>query len=159
MDALLSLAGFFAICFLAASSGGIFSPGDWYEQLAKPRWTPPNWAFPLVWGILFLMIAVAGWLVWRAGSWADIWPALTLYGVQLLFNAGWSAIFFGLKRPDLGLIEVAFLWTSILACILAFVPLSLLAALLMLPYLVWVSIAAMLNYQIWRLNRAQTMQA
>lgn len=157
MDAtdLVGLAGFVAVTFVAASSGAVFKPGAWYFSLSKPSWTPPPWAFPVVWSILYLMIALSGWVVWRKDGLAGAPLAFTAYGVQLVLNAAWSAIFFGLRRPDLALIEVAFLWASIAVTILLFWPLSETAAWLMVPYLIWVSIAAALNFAIVRLNPSQ----
>lgn len=147
--------GLFLLANLAvAGSGAFFRPGQWYEQLRKPGWRPPNWLFGPVWSILYLMIAVAGWLIWRAaGDTAAGQAALAVYAVQLLFNAGWSAVFFGLRRPDLGLIEVLLLWSAILATILLFLSIRPLAGYLLVPYLIWVSFATLLNFSIWRLNR------
>jgi tryptophan-rich sensory protein len=98
------------------------------------------------------MIAVSGWMVWRQAGLAGAALPLAVYAVQLLFNAGWSAVFFGLKRPDLAFLEVVGLWLSIVATILVFFPVSRTAALLLLPYLAWVTFAATLNFTIWRLN-------
>ena len=146
-----ALAAFFALNFAAASSGAVFRPGAWYETLRKPSWTPPNWAFPVVWTALFCANAVAGWLVWEtAGSAA--WPALALYTFSLLLNAAWSALFFGIKRMDWALIEVAFLWASIAAVMVAFAPINGWATALIAPYLVWVTIAAQLNRRMMQLN-------
>lgn len=150
---MLELGAFFAIAFAAASSGAVFKPGAWYQSLAKPRWTPPNWAFPVVWTILFIMIAIAGWRVWNAGGWGEA-PALALWVGSLLLNAGWSAIFFGLRRVDTALVEVGALWLSIAAQIAVFASIDAIAAWLMVPYLIWVTIASALNYQIWRMNPA-----
>ncbi|MBR0653985.1 tryptophan-rich sensory protein [Roseomonas arctica] len=147
----LGLAGFFAANFLAASSGAVFKPGAWYDGLAKPWWNPPKWAFPVVWTILFIMISVSGWLVWRAGGWT---PALGVYGAQLVINAGWSAIFFGMHRIGLAMLELLLLWASILATMVMFYPIEPIATWLLAPYLLWVTIAGCLNFSIWRLNAA-----
>ena len=151
---LLSLLPFLAACFVAALSGALFRPGDWYEHLAKPRWRPPNWLFPPAWSVLYVCIAVAGWLVWRQGGDAAS-PALAVYGVQLLFNAGWSAVFFGLRRVDWAFGELLLLWLSIAATIAVFAPISTAAALLLAPYLAWVTFAGALNLSIWQLNRVR----
>jgi tryptophan-rich sensory protein len=144
-----------ALCVVAviavASTGAIFKPGPWYETLAKPSWTPPDWAFPVVWSILYLFIAVAGWLVWREAGWS---LPMALWVAQLLLNGAWSWLFFGLKRMDLAFIDVSLLWLSIAAFIIVAWPLSATAALLFLPYLVWVSVAAALNLTVWRMNPA-----
>lgn len=148
----LPLLGFVAVNFLTALSGAFFKPGEWYRGLAKPSWNPPDWAFAPAWAVLYIMIAVSGWMVWREAGFAGATLPLAVYGVQLLFNAGWSAVFFGLKRPDLAFVEVVGLWLSILATIIVFLPISTTAGLLLLPYLAWVSFAATLNFTIWRLN-------
>ncbi|MBL6078524.1 tryptophan-rich sensory protein [Belnapia sp. T18] len=149
MNSTFAFLGFFAACFLVACSGAVFRPGDWYENLAKPSWNPPNWLFAPAWTLLYILIAIAGWLVWREAGFV---PALALYGVQLLLNAGWSAVFFGLKRPDLAFGELVLLWLSILGCILLFAPISTTAAWLMVPYLAWVTFAGALNFAIWQRN-------
>lgn len=148
----LGLLGFVAACIAVASSGAIFKPGDWYEGLAKPWWRPPNWAFPIVWSVLYLMIAVSGWLVWRKAGFAAAALPLAVYGVQLALNASWSFFFFGLKRMDLALVDVSLLWLSIVALIALFQPIDTTAALLLAPYLLWVSIASFLNWTMLRLN-------
>lgn len=149
----LGLLGFLGACFAVSTSGAVFMPGDWYEGLAKPPWNPPNWLFPPAWAVLYVTIAVAGWMVWRRVGFAGAAVPLAIYRVQLLLNAGWSAVFFGLRRPDWAFAEVALLWLSILATILAFHPLHAGAAWLLVPYLAWVSFAAVLNFSVWRRNR------
>jgi tryptophan-rich sensory protein len=148
----LSLFVFIAICFAAAMTGAYFKPGKWYAALDKPSWVPPNWAFPVVWTLLYGMIAAAGWIVWtQPGTGIASLPIL-LWGVQIVLNAAWSPVFFGLKRMDLGMVVVSGMWISIAACIAAFWPLSPVAAALMAPYLVWVTIAAALNWSVWKRN-------
>jgi translocator protein len=151
MESLASLAVFVVLCFAAASSGAIFKPDAWYRALAKPSWQPPDWLFAPVWTILYLMIAVAGWLVWREAGAAAFAP-LAVYVLNLVLNAGWSAIFFGMRRPDLALIQLVALWVSTLAVILLFLPIRTDAALLLAPYLAWVTFAGVLNYAIVRRN-------
>lgn len=140
---------FAAIVIMAASSGAIFKPGEWYANLAKPSWTPPDWAFPVVWTILYLMIGYAGWLVWREGGWS---LPLFFWGVQILANAMWSWLFFGMRRMDLALADIALLWSSVAGFILTAWTVSPLASLLFVPYLAWVSTAGMLNHSVRRLN-------
>ena len=147
------LIGFVGACLLAATTGAAFPPGDWYERLAKPSWQPPNWLFPPAWAVLYLTIAVSGWLVWRKVGFAGAVLPLAIYLVQLVLNAAWSPIFFGLRRPDLAFIEVIMLWMSIVATIAAFHCVNATAAWLLLPYLAWVTFAAALNFAVWRLNR------
>jgi benzodiazapine receptor len=151
---ILGLLGFLGACFAVSTTGAVFRPGEWYERLAKPRWRPPNWVFPPAWAVLYLCIAVSGWLVWREAGFAGAAVPLAIYAVQLAFNAAWSAIFFGLRRIDLAFAEIVALWLSIVATIVAFYPVHAGAAWLLLPYLCWVSFAAMLNLAVWRLNRA-----
>ncbi len=149
----LGLAGFLIACVAAASSGAVFKPGQWYETLAKPWWRPPNWLFPVAWTVLYGCIAVSGWLVWKTAGFAGAATALAVYGAQLVFNAAWSGLFFGLHRIDLAFAELVLLWLSIVATVATFAPVSLLAAELLLPYLVWVTFAGVLNLSIWQLNR------
>jgi benzodiazapine receptor len=152
-SSILALAGFLATCFLAAATGMLFRPGDWYERLAKPGWRPPNRLFAPVWTVLYLAIAVSGWLVWRDAGFAGATLPLTAYFTQLALNAAWTPIFFGLHRPDWALLEIALLWLSIAATIALFLPVSAVAAWLLLPYWAWVTFAAALNAAIWRRNR------
>ncbi|MEM1344718.1 MAG: TspO/MBR family protein [Pseudomonadota bacterium] len=147
-----SLFVFIIACFGAAMTGAFFGPGKWYEALDKPDWRPPNWAFPVVWMILYGMIAAAGYIVWTSAAPGEATIPMIAWGVQIVLNAAWSPVFFGLRRPDLGMIAVGALWLSIALCIVAFVPVSTLAAGLMVPYLVWVSIAAALNYSVMKRN-------
>lgn len=146
-----SLVVFLVLSFTAASSGAIFRPGAWYRNLSKPKWTPPNWAFPLVWSVLFCAMAVSAWLVWEAAG-LEAWPDLALYALHLLVNAAWSFLFFGLKRLDWAMAEVICLWIMILSVIMAFARISVPAALLLTPYLAWVTVAAALNFRLLQLN-------
>jgi benzodiazapine receptor len=126
---------------------------EWYPTLARPAWTPPGWLFGPVWTALYLMMAVAAWLVWREAGWTAGKVALTLWVVQLLLNGAWSGLFFTLRNPLAGMVDIALLWTAIAATIFLFAPVSRVAAWLLVPYLVWVSYATVLNFAIWRLNR------
>ncbi len=148
----LGLLGFAAATFVTALSGAFFKPGQWYEGLRKPSWRPPNWLFGPAWTVLYVTIAIAGWLVWREAGFAGAGLPLAIYGIQLVLNAVWSGLFFGLRRPDLAFVEVVLLWLSILATILAFAPIHAGAAWLLLPYLCWVAFAAWLNLTLWRMN-------
>ena len=148
----LVLAGFIALCISVGSLAGwvtVQSVAEWYPTLNKPSWTPPSWLFGPVWSVLYVMMAIAAWLVWRAGN-AQV--ALTWFGVQLLFNFGWSFLFFGQRSPSLGLLDIILLWSSIVVTIYLFNKKSRLAAILMLPYLAWVSFASALNAAIWVMN-------
>ncbi|WP_265519769.1 TspO/MBR family protein [Nitratireductor luteus] len=156
MDAfsLLMLIAFAGVSFGAAATGIIFRPGKWYRQLDKPRWRPPDWLFAPVWTTLYAMIALSGWLVWREAGFAAAVLPLSVYAIQLILNAAWTPIFFGLRRPDLAMIEIAMVWASIFAMIVLFHPISPVAAWLLVPYLAWVSFASALNFSIWRRNPA-----
>ncbi len=140
---------FFGLVFVAAMSGAIFKPGDWYDDLEKPSWNPPNWAFPVVWTVLYVMIAIAGVWVWRAEGFG---VAMAFWGAQLVLNALWSALFFGLRRMDWAFYEVSLLWVSIVGFMVTAWPVSPMAALLFVPYLAWVTTAATLNRTVWRMN-------
>ena len=144
----------FLLCVvLVASSGAFFKPDEWYRGLSKPSWNPPDWVFGAGWSILYLLIAIAGWRVWeRAPEGAALVP-MALYGLQLVLNAGWSPLFFGLKRPDWAFAELLCLWLAIVANIAVFYPIDPVAAWLLAPYLAWVTFAGALNLAVWRLNR------
>lgn len=149
----VSLVVFVSLNFIAAMSGGIFKPGDWYESLDKPSWQPPKWAFPVVWSILYLLNAIAGWLVWKAIGFSGIGTfAMALYVVSLVLNAGWSAIFFGMRRMFFALIEAVFLWLSVALQLVVFLQIDITAGLILIPYVVWVSVAVLLNRTMLKLN-------
>ena len=148
----LSLLGFIAACFLAAMTGVLFRPGEWYERLKKPSWRPSNRLFAPVWTVLYLMIAVSGWLVWREAGFAGATLPLAVYGLQLVLNAAWTPLFFGLHRPDRGFVDILLVWLSIVATIVLFIPIHVGAAWLLLPYLARVTFATALNFAVWRMN-------
>lgn len=130
------------------------SVSTWYPTLAKPAWNPPDWLFGPVWTLLYILMGVAAWLVWRQGVDAHgVRGALILFGVQLLFNLAWSVVFFGLRRAGWALIEIVALWILILATLVAFYRLRPAAGWLLLPYQLWVTFATALNASIWLLNR------
>jgi translocator protein len=146
------LAGFVALCLAVGGIAGFAtsqSVVDWYPTLAKPSWTPPGWLFGPVWTVLYVMMGVAAWLVWRVG---DARAALGIFAVQLALNMAWSFLFFGAKSPISGLVCIVLLWAAIVATIVAFRRKSGVAALLLLPYLAWVSFATALNTAIVTLN-------
>ena len=148
----LALVVLLILCFAVAGVGGLAtapSIPNWYAGLAKPSWTPPGWIFGPVWSVLYLSMAVAAWLVWRRG---DAVVPMTLFGIQLVFNAAWSWLFFGLHSPGAAFIDIVLLWMAIAATTVVFWRRSTLAGILFVPYLIWVSFAAVLNFAIWRLN-------
>jgi translocator protein len=153
-DMWIAVAVFVGLNLAAATSGGMFKPGAWYAGLNKPSWTPPNWAFPVVWGLLFALNAWAGWMIWEAVG-ASRPDVLALYVGSLVLNAAWSWLFFGLKRMDLALIDVVLLWLSLVAVIAVFWSIRPAAALPVLPYLLWVTVAAALNRRMIQLNPAE----
>lgn len=149
-----------ALTFSAAGIASAFTARSvrrWYPSLRKPPGSPPASYFGPVWTVLYLLMTIAAWNVWRLGDgWSGAAPAITIFLVQLALNAAWSAIFFGLRAPGLALIEIVFLWAAVLACIILFWRISIFSAALLLPYLAWISYAAYLNAGIWRLNPAHS---
>ncbi len=151
MKSAIALVLFIAAAFAAASVGALFTPGAWYAELTKPTWNPPAWVFAPVWTLLYISIGVSGWLVWRrTGLVAN--AAFAVFAVQLVLNATWSWLFFGLHRPDLAFADIVLLWLSILATSLLFWRETRLAGAVLIPYLAWVSFATLLNWTLWRLN-------
>jgi translocator protein len=151
----LGLVAWLAICFAAAAIGSaVTAPNidNWYAQLAKPAWNPPNWVFGPVWTILYILMAVAAWLVWKRHGLAGARTALAVFIIQLVLNAAWSWIFFGLHRPGVAFFEVLGLAAAILATMILFFRRSVLAGVLLVPYFLWVSFASVLNFAIWKLN-------
>ena len=151
----LALGVSIAVCFAAAALGSMFTTPEiagWYARLNKPGWTPPNWVFGPVWSTLYLMMAVAAWLVWREHGVRGAVVPLVLFAAQLLLNTLWSILFFGLHRVGLALADIVLLWGAILVTMLAFWRVSPLACWLLLPYLLWVTYASALNFSIWRMN-------
>lgn len=151
---LAALAGFIVACALAGGIGSLATTPaipTWYAGLAKPWFTPPNLAFPIVWTILYLLMAVAAWLVWRARTGGSAW-ALVPFFVQLVLNALWSIVFFGAHSPFLGLVVIAALLATIVWTIFAFATVSRSAAWLLAPYLAWVAFASLLNAAIYEMN-------
>ncbi|MEW4562478.1 TspO/MBR family protein [Bremerella sp. JC770] len=151
----LGLVGWIVLCFTAAGVGSSFTMPQietWYAELEKPFFNPPNWVFGPVWSVLYLMMAVAVWLVWKNAGWVNAPHSLGMWCFQLLLNTTWSVLFFGLESPVLAAVEITVLWISILITTIAFWRHDRLAAILMMPYLAWVSYAAALNYTIAALN-------
>ena len=149
----LGLTGWLLLCFAAAALGSLFMPGEWYAQLSKPTWNPPSWIFGPVWTALYTMMAIAAWLVWQCGGFAAQRVPLGLFLLQVVLNAAWSPLFFGLHNPALAFSEIVVLWIAILGTTLTFCKVHRGAGLLLLPYLAWVTFAAVLNFALWQLNR------
>jgi translocator protein len=146
---------FLVLCFAVGGLGGLVTFPEiegWYKGLKKPSWTPPNAVFGPVWNLLFLLTAIAGWMVWRKRGLAFARLAMAAFVAQLVLNLLWSVLFFGLHRPDLALIDAFLLWLSVAAMIVTFWRVRPLAGCLMLPYFVWAAYAIALNFAIWRMN-------
>jgi tryptophan-rich sensory protein len=148
MDWLLFLI-FLASCGAAAATGAMFKPGDWYDGLEKPTWTPPRWAFPLAWTFLYLVMAFAAARVAQLPGSAH---ALAIFALQIALNTLWTPVFFGAHRMGAALIVIVFLWIAVAAMMFAFFALDWFAGLLIVPYLLWVSVAMALNWSLRRLN-------
>jgi benzodiazapine receptor len=145
------LAGFIGLCLLVAVADGAvtaLSVRTWYLTLTPPPGTPPNWVFGPVWTVLYVMMAVAAWLVWRVGS----MRAVRVWGWQLLLNALWTPAFFGLQSTGLGLVLIVSLLVMVAVTLMIFRRVQPIAALLMVPYLAWVGYATYLNAGFWWLN-------
>jgi tryptophan-rich sensory protein len=152
----LFLGAFLLASFLAAGIGGALTASavsDWYPTLDKPPYNPPDWIFGPVWTFLYILMAVAGWWVWRVAEPYEKKPAMAWYCAQLLLNTLWSGFFFGLRSPLLGLLELSLFWPVLVMTVRSFWGVSRLGGLLMLPYLAWVSFAWFLNASIWWMNR------
>jgi benzodiazapine receptor len=133
--------------------GAMTEVGPWYKALNKPSWNPPNWLFGPAWTVILGLAAWAGVLAWNAAPDAAAhWRIGVLYAINITFHMLWSPLFFNFKRPDWALIEVPFLWLSILALIVGVAGVSPLAGWLLAPYLAWVAFAAFLNWTIVRMN-------
>lgn len=140
---------------LGTGVGLWFGPGDWYAALAKPTWNPPGWLFGPVWMLLYVLIGISAWLVWRerrapAGERRIAWAAFAL---QAVLNLAWTPLFFGLKSPGLAFLDISLLWLAVLWTTLRFGRIRPLAGYLMLPYVLWVSFALVLNGTIWLMNK------
>ena len=140
---------FLALVAGAAWFASTFEPGPFYAALKKPAWTPPSWVFAPAWTTLYLMIAIAGWIVWRAQG---LGAALGFWFIQLALNAAWSWMMFGQNQIAHALVDIGVLWVVIGAFIVAAWPVRRTASALFVPYFLWVSYAAALNFEIWRLN-------
>ncbi len=153
---LIALAAAFALCFAASAIGGLLTEPNlaWYATLERPGFAPPNDVFPVVWTVLYAMMAIAAWLFWRAeGKDEDRKLGLIWFGIQLALNVAWSFAFFWLQSPAFGLFVILLLLVAITITIVLFDRSSRFAALLLVPYLLWVCFAAGLNFAFWFLNR------
>jgi translocator protein len=151
---ILGLAAWLLVTFAAAAVGAVASieAAGFYLQLERPAWAPPAGVFGPVWSVLYTLIALAAWRVWRQGGFAHQRRALTLFLVQLVLNALWSWLFFGWHRGALAFVDIVLLLVSIVATLIAFWRADRVAGVLFVPYLAWVSFASALNFAVWQLN-------
>jgi len=151
---ILGLVGWLVLSFAASAVGAVASiqAKSFYGQLAQPDWAPPPGVFGPVWTVLYALIGVAAWLVWRSGGFRANRQALTLFLLQLGFNAIWSWLFFTWRSGVFALADALVLWILVVATLVSFWRLRQLAGALLIPYLLWVSFASALNYSVWQLN-------
>jgi translocator protein len=146
-----------AACLAAGAIGSLFtikSIPTWYPGLKKPKYTPPNQAFGPVWTTLYILMGLSAYFIWQRGLATEgVLLAFILFWAQLVLNALWSIIFFGIKSKGGGVIIIIILWLLILAAIITSFRISIWAGILLIPYILWVSVAAYLNIGIWRLNK------
>lgn len=151
---IIGFVAWLAVSFIAAAIGSAASiqAGPFYTQLVRPQWAPPPDVFGPVWTILYALMGIAAWLIWRIGGFRTARTALTLFLVQLAVNALWSWLFFGWHLGAVAFADIVLLWAAIVATMIAFWRIRPLAGALLIPYLLWVSFAALLNYSVWQLN-------
>lgn len=151
-----ALSGWLLLAFVAAGLGGLGSASapDFYAQLNLPTWAPPAWLFGPVWSVLYLIMGIASWLVWREGGFRKARLALSLYLLQLGINSLWSWLFFAWNFGALAFVEIVILWFVLLATIVSFRKHNMLASVSMIPYLLWVTFATALAWNAWRMNPA-----
>ena len=151
---ILGLVGWFVVSFAASAIGGAASirAPSFYGELVQPSWAPPASVFGPVWTVLYALMAIAAWLVWRSGGFRANRTALTLFLIQLAFNGLWSWLFFAWNRGALALVDIVILWVLLVATVVAFWRVRPLAGALLIPYLLWVTYASALNYSVWQLN-------
>ncbi len=150
------LAAAILFCVILGSLGSIVTitgPGSWYSSLEKPFFAPPNWLFAPMWITLFVLMGIALYLIWESGTERrDVQIALGIFGLQFLLNVLWSFLFFGMKSPLLGFIDILLLWVMILLTIRAFYQVKKSAAYFLIPYIAWVTLASALNGAIYFMN-------
>ena len=155
LQKITSLFGFFALCLTISGVGGAvtrLSVHDWYQELDKPPFTPPDWVFAPVWIALYLLMGVSAWLVWWRAKPHNRRGAMLAFGVQLALNLAWSFIFFGTRSIGWAAIELAVLWMAVVANLYLFWKIDRLACSLLVPYFFWTSYALMLIISIYVLN-------
>ena len=158
MNKYLKIAIFVATCLAVGYFSGTATRSSittWFPTLVKPSFNPPAWVFAPVWSLLYTMMGIAAGLVWSRIDFENqaVRKALTYFVIQLVLNALWSILFFGLKNPLLAFIEIILLWLMIYETYIKFIKIDKIAGYLFIPYLFWVSFAMVLNGSIWWLNR------
>ena len=150
----VGLFGWLALSFAVAAAGAVASAqaGAFYGQLSRPAWAPPGWLFGPVWSVLYTLMGVAAWLVWRERGWRGAAGAHMLNLAQLAANALWTWLFFAWRQGALAFAEILLLWALIVATMVAFWHVKPLSAVLLIPYLLWVTFASALAFAMWRLN-------
>lgn len=151
-ETLFVLAAFIAFCLAVSAAGGWVTAGrveTWYQSLTRPSFTPPDWVFAPVWTTLYVLMAVAAWLVWLRTGWSQGRNLLGLFVLQLILNFAWSVLFFGLQRIDLAFLDLLALWALIAVITVLFWRVERVAGVLLVPYLAWVGFAGVLNGWIW----------
>jgi translocator protein len=150
----IGLTGWLMIAFIAGAAGSVASveSGTFYGQLSRPEWAPPAWLFGPAWTVLYILMGISAWLVWRVRGFRPALAALSLFIVQLAVNALWTWIFFVWKLGATAFVEILVLWALILCTIIAFWRIRPLAGALMIPYLAWVTYASALTFMVWKLN-------
>jgi tryptophan-rich sensory protein len=150
--AFLVFAGATAFVYIVSGIVTATSVSSWYQTLNKPSFNPPDWIFAPVWSVLFVMIAIAGWMALRRAKIYQRRLVLLVFSTQLLLNCLWSVLFFGLQWVGTALVEIMLLWVSILWAMYVFWPIDRRATILFAPYACWVTFAIALNAAIWSLN-------
>jgi benzodiazapine receptor len=151
----LGLTAFLVLCLAVSGIGAAVtatSVGTWYQALHKPVFNPPDWIFAPVWTTLYILMAIAGWRVWRQAGFETGRKALTVFVVQLALNLAWSFIFFGQQRIGLALVEIVILLLAIIVTTALFWRIDRWSGVLFLPYVLWVAFATVLNASLWWLN-------
>lgn len=141
---------YLAACAAPVAAGALFRPGEWYKNLAKPAWTPPDWLFPIAWLCLYVMMSLAA---ARVANLPGTGQAIGFWTVQITINTLWSGVFFGLRRMATGGVIISALWLAIGATMITFWQHDAISGLLLAPYLIWVTLALALNWSVWALNR------
>ncbi len=153
-----ALAVFLLLALGVGAVGAVFSPGfsasaaQWYAALAKPGWVPPQQWFGPIWTALYILMAVAAWIIWRERYHRGRSAAIGAYAAQLLLNAIWGPAFFGLRNIGAGLFVIVALWLAVAWTMREFARVRSVAAVILVPYLLWVTFAAAINLAVWRLN-------